>query len=236
MSRILAFDTSGPYCAVALMIDGTVVAKRHEEMSRGQSERLFPMIDEVMGDIGAVFEELDGIGVGIGPGNFTGLRIGVSAARGLSLSLGVPAIGVSAFDLVGPTDHGTCVVSLPTSRKGMDVMVQVYGDGEPQGDPIEAPVFKRDDNPDRNPLLDIVLEQGDAIIGANAPALHWILAERHGNFCTYDEVVVTDPASVIATRAMTRLHEPDAHPRPSPIYIRPADAAPASDIPPPLIG
>lgn len=95
---ILAFDTSGPHCAAALLIDGQIVASRYEEMPRGQAERLFPMLDEVMGEIGAVWEELDAIGVGIGPGNFTGIRIAVSAARGLALSLGKPAIGVSTFE------------------------------------------------------------------------------------------------------------------------------------------
>ncbi len=60
---------------------GRTVASRHEEMKRGQAERLFPMLEEVLREGGVVWGELDAIGVGVGPGNFTGIRIAVSAAR-----------------------------------------------------------------------------------------------------------------------------------------------------------
>ena len=66
-SRILAFDTSGAHCAAALLIGDQIVADRHEGMARGQAERLFPMIEEIMAEEGAVWDELDAIGVGVGP-------------------------------------------------------------------------------------------------------------------------------------------------------------------------
>ena len=121
---ILAFDTSGPHCAAALLLGGKIVAARFEEMPRGQAERLFPMLDEVMGEVGAVWEELDAIGVGIGPGNFTGIRIAVSAARGLALSLEKPAVSASLFST--PLARGFRQPSRPRSsasppRKGKDV-------------------------------------------------------------------------------------------------------------------
>ncbi|MEM9972140.1 MAG: tRNA (adenosine(37)-N6)-threonylcarbamoyltransferase complex dimerization subunit type 1 TsaB, partial [Pseudomonadota bacterium] len=77
---------------------GEIVASRHEDMAKGQAERLIPMLEEVLADVGAAWEELDAIGVGVGPGNFTGVRIAVSAARGLAMGLGVPAVGVTAFE------------------------------------------------------------------------------------------------------------------------------------------
>lgn len=67
-------------------------------MAKGQAERLFPLLEEVLAEAGLSWSDLDAIGVGIGPGNFTGVRISVAAARGLSLSLGIPAAGVSATE------------------------------------------------------------------------------------------------------------------------------------------
>ena len=95
---ILAFDTSAAHCAAALLVGGDIAASRFEEMRKGQAERLFPLLEEVLAEANAGWNDLDAIGVGIGPGNFTGIRIAVSAARGLSLSLDVPAIGVSLFE------------------------------------------------------------------------------------------------------------------------------------------
>lgn len=94
---ILAFDTSGPYCAAAVLKAGTLTT-RVEDMARGQGERLMLLLDEILTETGTQWSDLDAIGVGTGPGNFTGIRISVSAARGLALGLGVSAIGVSLFD------------------------------------------------------------------------------------------------------------------------------------------
>ena len=93
---VLAFDTSAAHCAAALLSGGRVVT-RCEAMRRGQAERLMPLVQELLAEQGLGFADLDRIGVGIGPGNFTGIRISVAAARGLALSLGIPAIGVSGL-------------------------------------------------------------------------------------------------------------------------------------------
>jgi tRNA threonylcarbamoyladenosine biosynthesis protein TsaB len=67
-------------------------------MARGQSERLVPMLEDLLAEGGVAWRDLDAIGVGIGPGNFTGIRIAVATARGLALGLRVPAVGVTGFD------------------------------------------------------------------------------------------------------------------------------------------
>ena len=95
---ILGFDTSGAHCAVALMRDGLIIEHVGKDMAKGQAERLMGLIDEVMQRNSVSYADLAAIGVGIGPGNFTGIRIGVSAARGLALGLGIPAYGVNGFD------------------------------------------------------------------------------------------------------------------------------------------
>ncbi|MFV0515152.1 MAG: tRNA (adenosine(37)-N6)-threonylcarbamoyltransferase complex dimerization subunit type 1 TsaB [Jhaorihella sp.] len=94
---ILAFDTSAAHCAAALLSGGRIVTSAAEAMSRGQAERLMTLLGEVLSGCGHDWRDLDAIGVGIGPGNFTGIRISVSAARGLALGLGVPAYGVDGF-------------------------------------------------------------------------------------------------------------------------------------------
>ena len=95
---VLAFDTSAAHCAAALVRGPAVLAARHEPMDRGQAERLLPMLEELMAEAGTGWTALDGIGVVTGPGNFTGVRLAVAAARGLALGLGIPAVGVSIFE------------------------------------------------------------------------------------------------------------------------------------------
>ncbi|WP_273280982.1 tRNA (adenosine(37)-N6)-threonylcarbamoyltransferase complex dimerization subunit type 1 TsaB [Pseudooceanicola atlanticus] len=97
---ILAFDTSAAHVAVAVLRGDAVLASHAEPMARGQAEHLFPMIEQVLDAAGTPLNAVDRIGVGIGPGNFTGIRISVAAARGLALSLDRPAIGVSTFDAI----------------------------------------------------------------------------------------------------------------------------------------
>ncbi|MEQ9694278.1 tRNA (adenosine(37)-N6)-threonylcarbamoyltransferase complex dimerization subunit type 1 TsaB [Shimia sp. SDUM112013] len=98
MNLTLAFDTSGRHCAAALLKDGVMIGGLSEDMARGQAERLMPLLQDVLSSAGYDWADLTAIGVGVGPGNFTGIRISVSAARGLALALGVPAVGVSTFE------------------------------------------------------------------------------------------------------------------------------------------
>ena len=95
---ILGFDTSAAHCAAALLRGDQIIAQRLELMSRGQAERLMVLLEEVLAEGSATWKDLTAIGVGVGPGNFTGIRIGVSAARGLALGLDIPAVGISGFE------------------------------------------------------------------------------------------------------------------------------------------
>ena len=97
---ILAFDTSAAHCAAALLRDDAIFGERVDPMAKGQAEHLMPMLLEVLAAGNAELADLDAIAVGIGPGNFTGIRISVSAARGLALALGIPAVSVSTFEVM----------------------------------------------------------------------------------------------------------------------------------------
>jgi len=97
IERLLAFDVAGAACSVALWDGGTIRASEAEAMARGHSERLLPMVQSVLAASGLAIEELDAVAVTRGPGGFTGVRIGLAAARGLALARGLPALGVTCF-------------------------------------------------------------------------------------------------------------------------------------------
>lgn len=94
---ILAFDTSAAHCAAALLLPDRVI-NRLEPMEKGQAERLIPLLEEVLAEGGIGWTDLKALAVGTGPGNFTGVRISVAAARGLALGLGIPAVGVTRLE------------------------------------------------------------------------------------------------------------------------------------------
>ena len=112
---VLGFDTSAAHCAAALLSGDRLLAARAEEMGRGQAERLMPLLEDVLAEAGYGWRDLDRIGCGTGPGNFTGIRISVAAARGLALSLGIPAVGVTTFDAIRHAAPGA-VAAVPAPR------------------------------------------------------------------------------------------------------------------------
>lgn len=100
---VLAFDTSAAHCAAALLLPDGRVLNRLEPMEKGQAERLLPLLEDMLAEGGTLWRDLTRIGVGTGPGNFTGVRLSVAAARGLALGLGIPAIGVTRLEALA---HG----------------------------------------------------------------------------------------------------------------------------------
>lgn len=122
---VLGFDTSAAHCAAAVVSGGRVLATRTEPMTRGQAERLFPLLEQVLADAGVDWHRLSAIGVGVGPGNFTGVRISVAAARGLALSLGIAAHGVSVTEAAAYGTPRPCRAVVPL--RGDEVVWQDFG-------------------------------------------------------------------------------------------------------------
>ncbi|SDJ89836.1 tRNA (adenosine(37)-N6)-threonylcarbamoyltransferase complex dimerization subunit type 1 TsaB [Aliiruegeria lutimaris] len=219
-ANILAFDTSGPHCATALLQGDCVHGARVVEMKRGQAEALMPLLEETLAGRDLGWSDLDALAVGIGPGNFTGIRISVSAARGLALALGIPAVGVSNFEIMA---HGntarTLLVSLPAPRE--QVYLQLFRDGRPAGKPRLAALS------DLPP--DLGISSGTTVTGHLAKEI----AAQTGGIAM--PAALEDIPGRIARIARNRLEEHGAPTeRPAPLYVRTADAAPPSD-PPPVI-
>jgi tRNA threonylcarbamoyladenosine biosynthesis protein TsaB len=130
---VLAFDTSTAACSACVWREGRVLARRYALMARGQSEALMPMIAEVMAEAELGFRELGLIGVTVGPGAFTGLRIGLSAARALALSAGLPVAGVTTTEVaafaVPEAERLGAVVLAAVESKRDEVYVQAFGPG-----------------------------------------------------------------------------------------------------------
>jgi tRNA threonylcarbamoyl adenosine modification protein YeaZ len=183
---ILAFDTSAAHCAAALLRGNQVLVARTEVMGRGQAERLMPLLQEILEQAGITWSDLDRIGVGVGPGNFTGIRISVATARGLALSLGIPTIGISTLDAIR-AQGGTGTPCVPAPRDMAYIQT-----------------------------------------GKDAPELVGIATVA-------DPVLPPDPAHLAELMARLAVQAPQESPPPAPLYVRPADAAPARDVPPVIL-
>ncbi len=106
---ILSIDCAGSGCGVCVFQNGNVIAAAHEVMERGQDQRLMPLIVEMMQQASVSFDQLDRIAVTRGPGSFTGLRIGLAAARGIGLAAGKPVIGIDRFAIYREQFLGGCL-------------------------------------------------------------------------------------------------------------------------------
>jgi tRNA threonylcarbamoyladenosine biosynthesis protein TsaB len=96
--KILAVDTALGACSVALLEDDKTLAHIFEPMDRGHAERLAPMVEEAMRIAGLGFSSLDRLAVTVGPGTFTGQRVGLAFMRGLRLALRLPLTGVTTLE------------------------------------------------------------------------------------------------------------------------------------------
>ncbi|TQS73442.1 tRNA (adenosine(37)-N6)-threonylcarbamoyltransferase complex dimerization subunit type 1 TsaB [Rhodobacteraceae bacterium] len=221
---ILGFDTSAAHCAAALLRADKVLATRHEDMKRGQAERLMPLLQDVLQDAGHSWRDLDAIAVGIGPGNFTGIRIAVSAARGLALARKIPAVGVSSFEVMA--EHATisgeegALICIPAPRD--QVYLQLFDAHGPRAKPVQIDPAAPDG------ALGVL--GATQVVGAMADPIAQALGITQAK-----TVDISRIALHIAQIAARKLATGQTIARAAPLYIRPADAAPPSDPPPKVL-
>ena len=182
--NVVVFDTSNQYIAAALYRGKQEVQSIIEFMPRGQAERLMSLLNELLEGASLDWPDISKIGVCTGPGNFTGIRIAVSAARGLALGLEIPVIGISSFEatLLGCRDED---LALLPANKGF----YYVGSG-----PKNAKFLSEDE------------------VGSDRTKY----------------VHKATPEIQLKNIALLTLEKEADFSRPTPCYIKPADAAPSS--------
>jgi len=130
---VLGLDTCLTACSVAVCDGARVLAYESQAMARGHQERLAPMAERVMAEAGLPFTQLQRIGVTVGPGSFTGLRVGLAFGKGLAAALGAPLAGVGALEALAAEADGLAFAAIDARRD------QVYLQGFEDGRPLMAP-------------------------------------------------------------------------------------------------
>ncbi|WP_293329050.1 tRNA (adenosine(37)-N6)-threonylcarbamoyltransferase complex dimerization subunit type 1 TsaB [Parvibaculum sp.] len=130
---LLAFDTAqGALSAALFEADGegepVLLSHFFEVRSRGHAERLLPVLEEVLAEAGTGFADLDALAVTVGPGTFTGLRVGLSAARGIALARKLPCVGVTTLEAVAaPVElHGNERLAVSFDARREEVYFQIF--------------------------------------------------------------------------------------------------------------
>jgi tRNA threonylcarbamoyladenosine biosynthesis protein TsaB len=217
--RVLAIDCALDACAAAVFESrtGAIIASQTRIMVRGHAEALMPLIARVMDEAEVEFNELDRIAVTIGPGSFTGLRVGISAARGIALAAAKPAIGLTTLaGLAAPhiAEDDTIPVVAAIDARHDHVYMQVFGPG---GRTLLAPRIA--------PLREAVraATSGPARIVGSAAAL---VARAWPKGEPPPALVDQRAAPDIAWIARLGAAAADAEGPPKPLYLRPPDAQP----------
>ncbi|MEX2648342.1 MAG: tRNA (adenosine(37)-N6)-threonylcarbamoyltransferase complex dimerization subunit type 1 TsaB [Alphaproteobacteria bacterium] len=210
---LLALDAATATCSVAAWAGGRVVAALAERPGRRHAERLVPMIEAVLAEAGLGYDALDALAVTVGPGSFTGVRIGLACARGLALASAKPLIGVTTLEaLAHGAGAGRAVAAVIWSGRDR-VFLQCFDPGgRARGEPRAATLIEA--------AASVALT--DLLIGDAAAAL----AALTGG--AFDPAAFGPDAAAVAELAARRLAgglEPTAR-MPVPLYLRPPDARP----------
>jgi tRNA threonylcarbamoyladenosine biosynthesis protein TsaB len=177
-------------------------------MHRGHQERLAPMLAEAMAASGAGFDQLDRIGVTVGPGSFTGLRVGLAFAKGLAIARGIPCVGIGVLEALAAGQGGRVLAAIDARRA--QAYLQLFEAGRALGDP-EAVLLE-----DAAAWLDRRGGPGGlTLVGSGAPLLAEIVPGAR-----LLPLAAPDP---LAIAGMAAVADPAAAP-PRPIYLRAPDA------------
>ena len=144
MALILSIETSTSICSVAIHEQGELLALAEIKEPGAHAEKLLLLVDEVFEKAGLSFADLDAVAVSQGPGSYTGLRIGVSTAKGIAYALEIPLIGINTLQAMAASQSvapGDYVVAVLDARR-KEVYTQTFGDSLQELSPIEAVVLE----------------------------------------------------------------------------------------------
>ena len=207
---VIVIDTCLAACQVGVADGAAQLASASEPMERGHQERLAPMAAEVMARAGLAFGELSRIAVTIGPGSFTGLRVGLAFAKGLRLAWGAPLVGIGTLAALAETvvNDGP-VAALIDARRG-HVYVQAFDAGRALTEPSVLPLAEA------AAMLSGLADWPFPVAGPGAG-----LIERMAGAARIAEIAAPslDALTRLADRAASAEHV-------GPLYLRPPDARP----------
>lgn len=210
---ILAVDTALSACSVAILTETRTIT-RFQPMQRGHAEALMPMLQAAMEEAGLAYPDIGRFAVTVGPGTFTGVRVGVAAIRGLAVATGRPAIGVTTLQAFAETARGgtggPVLVALDARRE--EVYAQSFLGRAPLSEARAIAI------PD---LLDGLEARVGVVCGSAAQAVQALAAARGQTLTVLDMPAAPDP---VAIAELAR--DCPADTRPEPLYLRPADAKP----------
>jgi len=181
MPTILQLETATPVCAVALSIDGKTVALKEETAPNIHASKLTLFIEEVMKQADIPFGELDAVAVSKGPGSYTGLRIGVSTAKGLCFALDKPLIGINTLSMMAAgfleanPDYKGLVCSMIDARR-MEVFTAVYDHQLVEIEPTHAKIV------DETSFLTLLDQQEITFIGNGAEKCSTVISHQNAKF------------------------------------------------------
>jgi tRNA threonylcarbamoyladenosine biosynthesis protein TsaB len=212
---ILAVDTCLAASSIAVLDGDTVRAARSEPMTRGHQERIAILAREVMDEAGVRFPDLSRIAVTVGPGSFTGLRVGLAFAKGLAAALSVPCVGINSLEALAASAGATGFVAAALDAKMGQVYLQVF-DGVTAlmaPDALEVGVAAAR-------LAELYSGGPATLIGSGAPLLADVLPQA-----TVLTPAYADPIAVARLAAA----RPAPRHSPRPLYLRaPYAVAPAA--------
>jgi tRNA threonylcarbamoyladenosine biosynthesis protein TsaB len=204
--RILAVDTCLDACSAALLDGETVLAAVSEPMSRGHQERLAPMVQAMMAPFG--FKGLDRIASTVGPGSFTGLRVGLAFAKGLGQALSVPLVGIGLLPALAAGRSGFVCAAVDARRS--QIYLQAFRDGAPLMAPDALAVETASAR-----LAELAGDGPVTLVGSGAPLLEGLIPGA-----TVETPGGPDPVWVAKLAAAVREPIPVARP----LYLRTPDA------------
>lgn len=210
---ILALDTCLGACSAAVVEGERVLAARVEPMTRGHQERLAPLVAELMAEAGTSFDRLDRVGVTVGPGSFTGLRVGLAFAKGIGQALAIPVVAVGTLEALAAGTPGRVLAVLDAKRG--QVYLQAFADGVAVSAPDVLP-----------------LETAAARVAEFAPEV--LIGSGAGLFADMTPLARVVAAEQADPSAVARLAAARSPVPPRPLYLRAPDARlPGGKLPPP---